>query len=133
MRRVLITSGIFPPDIGGPATYGEFLADELNADGFNVCVLTYSNRFRTKNLDSKYKLAKMYFDIADKRFKIGRTSGFDRLRARATVIDLLFLYDMCGIPFPEFRFKEPAQQKNSFPKPEMPKMPEIPELPSPPK
>ena len=55
MRRILITSGIFPPDIGGPATYGEFLADELNADGFNVCVLTYSNRFRTKNLDSKYK------------------------------------------------------------------------------
>ena len=44
-NRILITSGIFPPDIGGPATYAELLANELNVRGFNVCVLTYSKQF----------------------------------------------------------------------------------------
>lgn len=55
MKKVLITTGIFPPDIGGPATYGETLANALVARGFNVCVLTYSRKFRTGNFGSKYK------------------------------------------------------------------------------
>ncbi len=54
MKKVLITTGIFPPDIGGPASYAEFLATALNDRGIDVCVLAYSARFRTKNLDSKY-------------------------------------------------------------------------------
>lgn len=55
MKKILITTGIFPPDIGGPATYGETLAGALNARGFKVSILTYSKKFRTKDLDSKYK------------------------------------------------------------------------------
>ena len=55
MKRVLITTGIFSPDIGGPATYGEVIANALIARGFKICVLTYSKRFRAKNFDLKYK------------------------------------------------------------------------------
>lgn len=55
MQRILITTGIFPPDIGGPATYGELLAGALSDRGFKVCVLTYSKKLRTGGHDAKYK------------------------------------------------------------------------------
>lgn len=39
--RVLIATGIFPPDIGGPATYSKLIADELPNRGFLVRVLSF--------------------------------------------------------------------------------------------
>ena len=42
--RVLITTGIFPPDIGGPATYVPQLAAALAARGHQVTVVTLSDR-----------------------------------------------------------------------------------------
>ncbi|OGN15467.1 MAG: hypothetical protein A3J47_02750 [Candidatus Yanofskybacteria bacterium RIFCSPHIGHO2_02_FULL_43_22] len=55
MKKILITTGIFPPDIGGPATYAEIIAKALSAEGFNVCVLTYSKQLGAKILNSDYK------------------------------------------------------------------------------
>lgn len=40
-RRILIATGLFPPDIGGPATYSKLLDDELPEFGFTVTVLPY--------------------------------------------------------------------------------------------
>ena len=45
--RILITTGIFPPDIGGPASYAEALAGYLNRQKAEVSVLAYSKKFRT--------------------------------------------------------------------------------------
>lgn len=45
MKNVLITTGIFPPDIGGPASYCRTLAEKL-AESHRVTVLTYSSVFR---------------------------------------------------------------------------------------
>ena len=42
MKRILITTGIFPPDIGGPATYGAIIEQALKNKGFEVRVLVYS-------------------------------------------------------------------------------------------
>lgn len=42
-HRILITTGIFPPDIGGPASYGKTLAHKL-AKNFSVSLITYSSR-----------------------------------------------------------------------------------------
>lgn len=39
--RILIATPIFPPAIGGPATYAKNLAEQLSARGFPVSVLTY--------------------------------------------------------------------------------------------
>ena len=39
--KILIATGIFPPDIGGPATYSKILADELPKLGVDVEVLSY--------------------------------------------------------------------------------------------
>jgi len=43
VKRILITTGIFPPDIGGPATYTKLLLDNLPKKGFKVQILAYGN------------------------------------------------------------------------------------------
>jgi glycosyltransferase involved in cell wall biosynthesis len=40
--RILITSDIFPPDVGGPATYVPRIAAALTGRGHQVTVMTYS-------------------------------------------------------------------------------------------
>jgi len=39
--KILLCTGIFPPDIGGPATYSKLLKDELPKRGFEVNVLSF--------------------------------------------------------------------------------------------
>ncbi|MCC6934553.1 MAG: glycosyltransferase family 4 protein, partial [Candidatus Yanofskybacteria bacterium] len=46
MRSILIATGIFAPDIGGPASYARALGARLSADGIQVTVLTYSSTLR---------------------------------------------------------------------------------------
>ncbi len=41
--RILICTGIYPPDIGGPATYSNLIFEELKKRGHRVDVLTYSS------------------------------------------------------------------------------------------
>ncbi|KKQ53693.1 MAG: Glycosyl transferase group 1 [Candidatus Falkowbacteria bacterium GW2011_GWC2_38_22] len=53
-KKILIATGIFPPDIGGPATYVETLLNELPKRGFEVRVVTYANdglEIRNYNLE----------------------------------------------------------------------------------
>jgi glycosyltransferase involved in cell wall biosynthesis len=42
--RILITTGIFKPEPGGPATYAAELARRLQSSGHKVAVLTYSQK-----------------------------------------------------------------------------------------
>ena len=51
--RVLITTDIFPPDVGGPATYVPVIAAELVQRGHVVRVLTYS-QVANHNGDATY-------------------------------------------------------------------------------
>lgn len=41
MKKILIATGIFPPDIGGPATYSKLLADKLPDRGFEVVIANF--------------------------------------------------------------------------------------------
>lgn len=41
--KIVLATGIYPPDIGGPATYVKHLADELTRMGHSVFVVTYGN------------------------------------------------------------------------------------------
>lgn len=40
--KILIATGVFPPDIGGPAQYAKNLHDEFNREGHEVSVACYS-------------------------------------------------------------------------------------------
>jgi glycosyltransferase involved in cell wall biosynthesis len=42
VRRVLIATGIYPPDIGGPATYASVLTEEMPKLGVEPVLLTFS-------------------------------------------------------------------------------------------
>lgn len=42
--KVLIATGIYPPDIGGPATMLEALVDSLSRLGFAIQIITYADR-----------------------------------------------------------------------------------------
>ncbi|OGN25619.1 MAG: hypothetical protein A3B12_00500 [Candidatus Yanofskybacteria bacterium RIFCSPLOWO2_01_FULL_44_88] len=47
MRRILITTGIFPPEIGGPATYALLLARHLSKNN-KVTILTFGKKDYTR-------------------------------------------------------------------------------------
>lgn len=42
--KIVIASGIYPPDIGGPATYSQIIAREFSKKGINVSVICYSDK-----------------------------------------------------------------------------------------
>lgn len=52
--KILLVSGIYPPDIGGPATFIPQLADFLYSQGHDVTILSY------QNIDSSQRLAISY-------------------------------------------------------------------------
>jgi glycosyltransferase involved in cell wall biosynthesis len=51
--KILITTGIFKPELGGPATYAAEMGKRLGALGHTVAVITYSDR-KTFDLDKEY-------------------------------------------------------------------------------
>ncbi len=51
--RIVIAAGIFPPDIGGPATYAAALADYLSVRGHTVAVICYGAE-RHDDVDTPY-------------------------------------------------------------------------------
>ncbi len=46
MKKILIATGIFPPDIGGPAQYAKNLLEEFLRRGFKARVLSYKTEKR---------------------------------------------------------------------------------------
>src|SRR3989344_5763621 len=56
MQKILIATGIFPPDIGGPATYCNTISQALSRHGFDVEIITYGNKRKLKALNSKLKI-----------------------------------------------------------------------------
>jgi len=71
-KNIIIATGIYPPDIGGPATYSVFLSEELTKRGWNVCIITYGNE-KIKNQKSKIKNYES--DLTPGVFKISRKSN----------------------------------------------------------
>lgn len=95
--KVLLCAGIFPPDIGGPATYTEILAEELSRRGHKVAVVCYSHSLRrddytlpvTRVLRSKNKFSH-YF----RYFQAVKKLGAD--------FDVLFAQDPVSSGYPTF-------------------------------
>jgi glycosyltransferase involved in cell wall biosynthesis len=77
--KVLIPTGIFPPDIGGPATYSETLAEQFNQRGIKTDVICYADReikdnypFAVFRILRKYPIWLRYFLYFFQILKIGR-------------------------------------------------------------
>jgi len=52
--KILIATGIFPPDIGGPAIYVERLANKLSQRNLEVVVITYAGGLNSNPKTKKY-------------------------------------------------------------------------------
>src|SRR3989338_5658450 len=58
-KRILIATGIFPPEIGGPASYSKTIANKLKDSG--VVVLTYSPVLNFKyDINQPYKIVRAW-------------------------------------------------------------------------
>lgn len=86
--KILIITGIFPPDIGGPATYVPQIAKALFEKGHQVTVITYSDRldhqddiyhFNLVRLPRKINKIKRFVLTINKIITLGRN------------VDLLFV------------------------------------------
>ncbi|MBD3311242.1 MAG: glycosyltransferase [Candidatus Magasanikbacteria bacterium] len=53
--NILICTGVYPPDIGGPATYVKILERELPRQGFDIKIVTYSDK-NERNSDNLKKI-----------------------------------------------------------------------------
>lgn len=99
MQKILIATGIFPPDIGGPATYAETLAKALEKRGFKVCVLTYSKNFKAKSNKYDFKTVRVWgkWPIWIKHFIFGL-----KLLGIARKYDLIYSLNVWSAGFPSF-------------------------------
>jgi glycosyltransferase involved in cell wall biosynthesis len=58
--KILITTGLFPPDIGGPATYVPRVAEALADRGHDVTVVAPQDRGVTGPIIASYSLVRFY-------------------------------------------------------------------------
>jgi len=90
-NRIFIAAEIFPPDIGGPATYALNLANELNQRGFKVRILCYgkpetnelSKNIQINWVSKKWPLVFKYFLYFLKLLFFSQ--GFDVIYAQGPV------------------------------------------------
>lgn len=82
-KKILIATGLYPPDVGGPATYSKFLFDELPKHGFEVVVVSYGE---VRNLPKIIRHALYFFKIIKK----GR------------YVDYIFAQDPVSVGLPAF-------------------------------
>jgi len=83
--RIVVVTGIFPPDVGGPATYVPFIATELVRRGHDVSVITASPARGHDDHAYPFAVARVIApSLALRLLEVVRT--LRRLAARADVI-----------------------------------------------
>ena len=79
--KILLATGIFPPQIGGPATYSKLLYDELPKRGIDVEIATFG-------------------DYLDKPKIIRHFLYFLELLRKAPDVDLIYALDPVSVGLP---------------------------------
>ena len=59
--KILIATGIYPPDVGGPATYSKILSAELARRLHRVQVVTYADSVSRAPADGVIRIARSRF------------------------------------------------------------------------
>ncbi len=58
IKKILITTGIYPPDLGGPANYSKILKDELPSLGYDIKIVSYGETSDNDEADEVYKISR---------------------------------------------------------------------------
>ena len=103
--KIVLATGIYPPDIGGPATYVKNLADELVKIGHEVGVVTYSEKLIVNSEKCSVMGIKKGFPII-RWFQYAKT-----LKKIAKDADIVYAFSSisCGIPVKLARLKKPKK------------------------
>lgn len=106
--HIVLATGIYPPDIGGPATYVKHLAAELVERGMEVTVITYVTATGFDADETPWKIV-----------RVPRSGGpFMRwrrfaaaLRTHARDADVVYAFSSvsCGIPLRKAKLKKPKK------------------------
>ncbi len=93
--RIIIATGIFPPDIGGPATYLERLTNELKKRDVEIEIITYASN-QAFNLDDSSIARVSRNHILPLRYFL----YFWKLFLLAKKTDIIYAHDLfsCGLP-----------------------------------
>jgi len=108
--HIVLATGIYPPDIGGPATYTYALAKELSLLGYKVTVVTYG---RMEN--EKLRMKNGEWNV----FYISKAGGpllrwwryAFALRKHGADADIVYAFSSvsCGVPLMFARLKKPKK------------------------
>ena len=96
--RILMTTGIFEPESGGPATLTPQIAARLVSDGHDVIVLTYSDK-SSYDFDSKYTFKLVRVVRTGNRF-LNYVSIFFAVLRHIPGRDLVYSLDSLAVGFP---------------------------------
>ncbi len=106
--HIVLATGIYPPDIGGPATYVRHLAEELASRGMRVSVVTYVTATGFDPDDVPWSVTRVPRSggplIRWKRFAAA-------LRTVAKDADLVYAFSSvsCGVPLRMAKLQKPKK------------------------
>ncbi len=107
--KIVLATGIYPPDIGGPATYSHALAEQLHAKGHDVVVIAYLP------LHGRERRPESRFRVVDVDRGGGARARWKKyaaaLRSHASDADIVYAFSSvsCGIPLRMARLKKPKK------------------------
>jgi glycosyltransferase involved in cell wall biosynthesis len=106
--KVVFATGIYPPDIGGPATYVERLAGEMTKAGEEVVVITYGENEKLKMKNEKWTVVR----VSKWGGPLLRWRRYAKaLKKHGHDADIVYAFSSvsCGIPLFLARLKKPKK------------------------
>jgi len=97
--KILIATPLFPPSIGGPATYVFNLASRLAQRGIEVLVITYGSSFRLLWEKTEAGFEKIEIPLAGNKFQ-RYWNFFKQTRENGRDCDAIYVHDLWSVGLP---------------------------------
>jgi glycosyltransferase involved in cell wall biosynthesis len=109
--KIVLATGIYPPDIGGPATYSRELASELQKRGEDVTVITYGevDIEQRKTFDNEDWIVECVPRFGGPITRWLRYAAVLKRCARDADFVIAFSSVSCGVPIKLARLKKPKK------------------------
>ncbi|MBU1179789.1 glycosyltransferase family 4 protein [Patescibacteria group bacterium] len=99
--NLLICTGIYPPDIGGPATYSKLISEKLSQRGHSVRILTYAPLSSRAELRQSAERSRG-ISFVSKKFPAGirHLAYFWQVLKLGRSADIIYVQDSVSVGFP---------------------------------
>lgn len=94
MTKLLIATGIYPPDIGGPATYSYNLTEEFKKKGLEVKIVAYGEKEKNESRQDVHLVSRRH-NILNRYFKY-----FCAILELSSTADLVYCLDLVSAGLP---------------------------------